>query len=73
MAKSGRTAKESGTKKAMNDTGNAHHALIAKQLFLYWRTCRVRNLKVPRHYPSTLLKLALSTNIKNIKKLQVYL
>lgn len=51
MAENSRTAKESGTKEAMNDTGNAHHGLIAKQLFLYWRTCRVTNLKVSRHYP----------------------
>lgn len=64
MAKSNRTAKESGTKQAMSDTRNGNHGLIAKQLFLYWRTCRVRNLKVPI-LPPTLLKLALSTNIKN--------
>lgn len=51
MAESSRTAKESGTKQAMNDTGNGNHGLIAKQLFLYWRTCRVRNLKVPTLSP----------------------
>lgn len=72
MAESNRTAKESGTKQAMNDTRNSNHGLIAKQLFLYQRTYRVRNLKVPT-LPPTLLKLALSTHIKNIKKLQVYL